>query len=80
VYQANGCSECSQSGFLGRTGLYEMVVIDETMRELIHDSASEQTLNRYARSIAPSIGEDGKQKILAGITTVEEVLRVSLDD
>jgi general secretion pathway protein E len=80
VYQANGCGECSQSGFVGRTGLYEMVVIDEKMRELIHDSASEQALNRYARSIAPSIGEDGKQKILAGITTVDEVLRVSLDD
>ena len=80
VYQANGCAECSQSGFVGRTGLYEMVVIDEKMRELIHDAASEQALNRYARSIAPSIGEDGKQKILAGITTVDEVLRVSLDD
>jgi len=80
VYQANGCAECSQLGFVGRTGLYEMVVIDEKMRELIHDAASEQALNRYARSIAPSIGEDGKQKILAGITTVDEVLRVSLDD
>jgi general secretion pathway protein E len=80
VYQANGCGECSQSGFLGRTGLYEMVVVDEKMRELIHDAASEQALNRYARAIAPSIGEDGKQKILAGITTVDEVLRVSLDD
>jgi general secretion pathway protein E len=80
VCQANGCGECSQSGFLGRTGLYEMVVVDEKMRELIHDAASEQALNRYARGIAPSIGEDGKQKILAGITTVDEVLRVSLDD
>lgn len=80
VYQANGCGECSQSGFVGRTGLYEMVVVDEKMRELIHDAASEQALNRYARSIAPSIGEDGKQKICAGITTVDEVLRVSLDD
>ena len=80
VHQANGCGECSQSGFLGRTGLYEMVVVDEKMRELIHDAASEQALNRYARAIAPSIGEDGKQKILAGITTVDEVLRVSLDD
>ena len=80
VYEASGCPECSQSGFVGRTGLYEMVVVDETMRQLIHDSASEQELNRYARSIAPSIGEDGKHKVLAGITTVDEVLRVSLDD
>ncbi len=80
VYEASGCPECSQSGFVGRTGLYEMVVVDETMRQLIHDSASEQELNRYARGIAPSIGEDGKHKVLAGITTVDEVLRVSLDD
>jgi general secretion pathway protein E len=57
-----------------------MVVVDETMRQLIHDAASEQELARYARSMAPSIGEDGKRKILAGQTTVEEVLRVSLDD
>ena len=44
------------------------------------DAASEQELARYARSMAPSIGEDGKRKILAGQTTVEEVMRVSLDD
>ena len=50
------------------------------MRQLIHDAASEQELARYARSLAPSIGEDGKRKILAGQTSVEEVLRVSLDD
>lgn len=80
VYRAPGCSACSQSGFLGRTGIYEMVTVDEKMRQLIHDTASEQELARYARSMAPSISEDGKQKILTGVTTVEEVLRVSLDD
>jgi general secretion pathway protein E len=80
IYEAKGCAACSHSGFSGRTGIYEMVVVDETMRQLIHDAASEQELARYARSMAPSIGEDGKRKILAGQTTVEEVLRVSLDD
>ena len=80
IYEAKGCAACSYSGFSGRTGIYEMVVVDETMRQLIHDAASEQELARYARSMAPSIGEDGKRKILAGQTTVEEVLRVSLDD
>ena len=80
VYQAKGCPACSHSGFSGRTGIYEMVAIDEKMRELIHDAASEQELARYARSLAPSISEDGKRKILAGETSVEEVLRVSLDD
>ena len=80
VYQAKGCPACSHSGFSGRTGIYEMLAIDEKMRELIHDAASEQELARYARSLAPSISEDGKRKILAGETSVEEVLRVSLDD
>ena len=80
VYQAKGCPACSHSGFSGRTGIYEMLAINEKMRELIHDAASEQELARYARSLAPSISEDGKRKILAGETSVEEVLRVSLDD
>jgi general secretion pathway protein E len=80
VYQAKGCAACSQSGFAGRTGIYEMVTVDEKMRELIHDGASEQELARYARSLAPSISQDGKRKIMAGITSVDEVLRVSLDD
>ena len=80
VYKAKGCPACSHSGFSGRTGIYEMLAINEKMRELIHDAASEQELARYARSLAPSISEDGKRKILAGETSVEEVLRVSLDD
>ena len=80
VYAARGCAACSQSGFSGRTGIYEMVAVDEKMRQLIHDSASEQELARYARSLAPSISDDGKRKVLAGVTSVEEVLRVSLDD
>ena len=80
VYEARGCAACSQSGYSGRTGIYEMVVVDETMRQLIHDAASEQELARYARSLSPSISDDGKRKVLAGVTSVEEVLRVSLDD
>jgi general secretion pathway protein E len=80
VYQAQGCAACSQSGYAGRTGIYEMVSVDERLRELIHDAASEQAMAAYARSRAPSISDDGKAKILAGVTSVEEVLRVSLDD
>ena len=80
VYEARGCAACSQTGFSGRTGIYEMVAVDEKMRQLIHDSASEQELARYARSLAPSISDDGKRKVLAGVTSVEEVMRVSLDD
>jgi general secretion pathway protein E len=80
VFEAAGCEACSQTGFRGRTGIYEMLEVDDNIRQLIHDRASEQELSRYARSRAPSIREDGKSKVLAGATTVNEVMRVSLGD
>ncbi len=80
IYGADGCESCSQSGYKGRTGIYELVVVDDTIRQLIHDQASEQALTNYARQAAPGIREDGKSKVLAGVTTVQEVLRVTLED
>ena len=50
------------------------------MRELIHDRASEQALAHHAREHFPSIREDGRAKVLEGITTVEEVMKATLDD
>lgn len=79
VYDANGCESCSQTGYKGRTGIYELVVVDDTIRQLIHDCVSEQELAKYARQNAPGIRDDGKEKVLAGTTTVQEVLRVSLE-
>ena len=80
LYRAVGCEACGQSGFRGRTGIYELVVLDDTMRELIHDRASEQALTQYARSRFPGMREDGRAKVLQGVTTVQEVLRVTLED
>jgi general secretion pathway protein E len=80
VYDATGCEACSQSGYRGRTGIYEMVVVDDTIRQLIHDQVSEQELTGYARRTSPGIREDGKAKVLQGMTTVAEVLRVTLED
>lgn len=80
VFVANGCEECGHTGFRGRTGIYELVILDEKMRQMIHDCASEQDMSVYARTRSPSIREDGKARILAGVTSVQEVLRVSLDD
>jgi general secretion pathway protein E len=67
-------------GFKGRTGIYELVLVDDTMRTMIHDGASEHELERYARTMTPSIRDDGRAKVLAGITTIEEVLRVTRED
>ena len=80
LYESTGCEACSHSGYRGRTGIYELVVVDDTIRQLIHDQVSEQELTGYARRTAPGIREDGKAKVLAGITTVQEVLRVTLED
>ncbi len=68
------------AGFRGRTGIYELIAVDDTMRTMIHDGAGEHELEHYARSQGPSIREDGRQKVLAGTTTLEEVLRVTRAD
>lgn len=67
-------------GYKGRTGIYELVVVDDAMRTLIHDGAGEQELERQARSLMPGIRDDGRRKILDGQTTIEEVLRVTRED
>jgi general secretion pathway protein E len=67
-------------GFKGRTGIYELVLVDDTMRTMIHDGSGEHELERYARTLTPSIRDDGLARIRAGVTTIEEVLRVTRED
>jgi general secretion pathway protein E len=67
-------------GYRGRTGIYELIVIDDTLRTMIHDGAGEHDIERYARKFTPSIREDGLTRVLKGETTVEEVLRVTRED
>ncbi len=80
VYRAVGCPACSGSGYAGRTGIYELALADDAMRTLIHDGASEQTLEQHARKRTTSIRHDGLRRVLAGDTTLEEVLRVTRED
>ena len=67
-------------GFVGRTGIYELITVDDSMREMIHDGVSEQELERHARRQSPSIRADGRRQVLMGRTTLEEVLRVTRED
>lgn len=67
-------------GFRGRSGIYELVPIDDTCRTMIHDGAGEHELEHYARSKSPGIREDGIRRVLDGTTTLEEVLRVTRAD
>ena len=68
------------AGYRGRTGIYELIMVDDAMRTMIHDGASEQELERRARLSTPSIRDDGLGKVLHGVSTIEEVLRVTRED
>ncbi|XQW87012.1 type II secretion system ATPase GspE [Thalassotalea piscium] len=80
IYSPVGCSECNHKGYKGRTGIHELIFVDDQIRELIHSGKAEQAIERYIRNIIPSIRRDGFDKVLAGITTLEEVLRVTRED
>ena len=79
IYQQSdqGCLECNSEGYKGRSGIYELIIIDEALRQLIHDKAPQSALVNSARSNSPSIREDGLRKVLAGETSIAEVLRVT---
>lgn len=77
ICQPVGCEHCKYLGYKGRTGIYEIIEIDDTMRTMIHDGESEQRAETYARKFTPSIRMDGMRRILAGDTSLEEVLRVT---
>ena len=66
--------------YIGRTGIYEIVAVDDEMRRMIHDGAGEHQLERYARTLTPGITADGMRRVLAGETSLEEVLRVTRSD
>jgi len=75
--QPQGCERCGNTGFSGRTAIYEIVPVDDHMRRLIHGNAAEYEIESYARQQSGSIRDDGLRKVLAGKTTIEEVLRVT---
>jgi general secretion pathway protein E len=79
IYQSNGCSACLQTGYRGRTGIYEMIEVDEALSIMIHDGASQPQLEHYCRTRSHSLREDGIRKVLQGETTLDEVLRVTRD-
>jgi general secretion pathway protein E len=80
IFTAPGCEECLGLGYKGRTGIYELVEVDDHMRTMIHDGAGEHELETHARTWSTNIRQDGIRRILAGDTSIEEVLRVTKED
>jgi general secretion pathway protein E len=78
LYSAQGCPACKGSGYRGRTGIYELLTVDDDLRRLIHDRASEQTLREHAASRGMrSLRDDGMRWAGQGVISLEEVVRVT---
>jgi len=78
VYTAAGCPQCKWSGYRGRSGIYELLTVDDEMRRLIHDAAAESALRERAIARGMTmLRDDGLRWVERGETTVAEVLRVS---
>ncbi|MCO5045773.1 MAG: Flp pilus assembly complex ATPase component TadA [Verrucomicrobia bacterium] len=81
IMEAAGCEECRGTGFRGRTGIYEILVINDTIRPLIVSRASSSAIKQEAIRLGMrTLREDGWTKALKGVTTLEEVVRVSEED
>lgn len=77
IYQPVGCEVCNHTGYQGRMGVYELVAVDDAMRQMIHSETAEQVIETYAHQSCQSIQSSAKQLVLDGLTSLEEVLRVT---
>ena len=78
VYRGKGCPACSETGYRGRTGIYEMLIVSEAIRHLIMNKADSTSICRQAvEEGMKTLRDDGAQEVIAGVTTLEEVARVT---
>jgi general secretion pathway protein E len=80
VCHGKGCGTCNQTGYQGRTGIFELLVADDHIRALIHQRAAEADIRRAARDAGMTLmREDGERLVREGITSPEELVRVTRD-
>jgi type II secretory ATPase GspE/PulE/Tfp pilus assembly ATPase PilB-like protein len=81
LFRGTGCEKCKGKGYFGRTGIFELLVIDNEIRSMITEKIDSQSIKNFAISKGmKSLRVDGLEKVIKGITTVEEVLRVTQKD
>ncbi len=81
LYKGAGCQRCSQSGYKGRKGIFEIFKVDDEIQHLIFENSGVAAIRARARELGMrTLREDGIRKVIAGITTVSEVLRVTMGD
>lgn len=80
IYHPVGCARCRHTGYVGRSGVYELIAIDDALQTMIHDRASEQQMRKYSRGLYKSLRKDGYRRVLMGDTSLEEIVRVTSED
>ena len=80
IYRPGGCDQCNHTGYRGRTGVFELVLVDDAIRAMIHSNAPEHELEKHARTRTQSLRREAFYRVLAGETSLEEVLRVTRED
>jgi type II secretory ATPase GspE/PulE/Tfp pilus assembly ATPase PilB-like protein len=81
VMKATGCEHCRQTGYKGRMGIFEIFIIDDEVRHMINKRSSTLLLRKRARELGMrTLREDGVRKVLAGLTSAEEVISITIGD
>ncbi len=81
IYKGHGCEKCSLTGYHGRKGIFEILVVTDEIQRMIYEKTSSAVLRVRARETGMrTLREDGLRKVIAGMTTAEEVLRVTMGD
>ena len=80
TFEAPGCEHCRNTGYKGRTGIYELFTLDDTLRRMVHERATEQQMRDHAvaNNMIP-LRQDGMRWVAEGKTSLQEVLRVTKD-
>jgi type II secretion system protein E len=81
LYEGKGCDKCKHSGYRGRSGIYEILIINDAIRDLIMQRVPANIIKKKAQDMGMrTLRQDGWQKILSGMTTISEVLKVTQEE
>ncbi len=80
IFEPIGCDLCGYTGYRGRTGIFELIVADAELRTMIHDGVAEDEMLRHVRQTSRGLKHDGFEKVLSGVTSLDEVVRVTRDE
>jgi general secretion pathway protein E len=81
IYRAKGCRACRNTGYRGRSAVHEMMIVDDDVRELVMKKADASSIRRACSSKGMKVlRQDGAERVMAGQTTIEELLRVTQED